>query len=93
MAEEKNLERGLYKAVKDFGGIALKIWCVSFTGFPDRMVLIPGGKVSFAEIKTTGKKPTPRQLLVHTMLRKLGFTVWAIDTDESLADFLKTELK
>ena len=47
------------------------------------MVLCKGGYVGFAEIKTTGKKPTKIQLYIHDKLRSLGFEVFVIDDLES----------
>ena len=85
---EKILEKKLREKVKQLGGYALKIWCVTFAGFPDRIVLMPDAKVWFAEIKTTGKKPTKIQLHIHGMLQKLGFSVWVIDTEILLQEFL-----
>lgn len=86
---EKLLEKKLREAVLMLGGLAVKFWSVSFTGFPDRVVLMPGGKISFVELKTTGKKPTPRQVYVIGLLKKLGFEVFVIDSKESLATYLK----
>jgi hypothetical protein len=86
---EKLIEKKLCRLVKFLGGLALKFFCSSFTGMPDRIVLMPGGRIWFVELKTTGKKPTTRQLLVHSWLRKLGFEVWVIDTQELLNEFEK----
>jgi hypothetical protein len=86
---EKLIEKKLRELVKKMGGIALKFFCMSFTGMPDRIVLMPRGHVWFVELKSTGKKPTPRQQVVHTFLRKLGFEVWVIDSQELLNDFEK----
>lgn len=47
------------------------------------MILCQGGYVGFAEIKTTGKKPTKTQTYIHEKLRALGFTVFVIDDLES----------
>lgn len=87
---EKLIEKKLREAVRKLGGIALKLFCPSFTGLPDRLILMPGGHASFAEIKTTGKKPTPRQNWVLGMLSKLGFLAVVIDDQISLDKFLKT---
>lgn len=86
---EKTIEKKLREGVKSLGGIALKFYCLSFTGMPDRIVLMPGGKIGFAEIKSPGKKPTARQKKVHDFLRGLGFSVWVIDRDILLFEFLK----
>jgi len=86
---EKLIEKKLRESVKKLGGIALKLFSPSFTGLPDRLVLMPGGKASFAEIKTTGKTATPRQNNVLGLLSKLGFLAAIIDSQESLDNFLK----
>jgi hypothetical protein len=88
MAAEKKLETKFRESVKKLKGAALKFYCLSFTGMPDRIVLMPGGRIWFVELKSPGKKPTPRQLFVHGWLRGLGFEVVVIDTQELLNDFL-----
>lgn len=88
MISEKLLESKLAAAIRALGGWSLKLWSVSVTGLPDRMVLMPGGVIRFVELKSTGKKPTPRQLVVHSQLRKLGFDVDVIDTEQQLQQFL-----
>lgn len=86
---EKLIEKKLREGVKKLKGEALKFFCMSFTGMPDRIVLMPGGRFWFVELKSTGKKPTPRQAVVHDWLRRLGFQVYVIDTQELLDGFLK----
>lgn len=86
---EKLIERKLREGVKSSGGVALKFSSPYHRGIPDRIVLMPGGKVSFAEIKTTGKKPTPLQVKAIEMLRGLGFKVEVIDDQTGLDKFLK----
>ena len=87
---EKLIDKKLVEGVKKLGGLALKFWTVSFSGFPDRMIIMPGAKVEFVELKTTGKKPSPIQSKVHGMLRKFGFKVPVIDTQILLDEFLNT---
>lgn len=89
MASEKLLERNLTDTIKDGGGLCLKLLSPFVTGFPDRTILLPGGRIYFAEIKTTGKKPDKRQEFMHRLLRGLGFTVFLIDSKESLSESLK----
>ena len=88
MDPEKLLEKTLRERIKDLGGIALKFHCLSFTGFPDRVVLMPFGRIYFVELKSEGKKPAKIQLAVHKILRDLGFSVWVIDTKGVLFNFL-----
>ena len=76
---EKYLERMLVNRIKAINGLCLKLLCSHFTGLPDRMCLLPGGKIFFAEIKTTGFTPSPRQKWVKNKLSQLGFNVYIID--------------
>lgn len=85
---EKLIERKLRESVKKLGGLAIKFFVLSFTGFPDRIVLMPGGRIWFVELKSTGKKPKGRQPIVIQMLQKLGFEVWVIDSQYLLDNFL-----
>ena len=85
---EKFFEKKLREIVKKLGGIAIKIVSPSFTGLPDRLVLMPGARIWFVELKSTGKKPTARQLAVHGLLRRLGFAVLVIDSETTLNAFL-----
>lgn len=85
---EKLLERKLSHQIKKRGGLAIKLNSFSYTGLPDRLILVPFGKVFFAEIKTTGKTPSHRQLLVMKILRAMGFKCYVIDDFESLTAFL-----
>lgn len=54
---EKLLERKLREEVKKLGGIALKFTSPFYTGMPDRIILMPGAKTRFVELKSPGKKP------------------------------------
>lgn len=86
---EKLIEKKLREAVKRRGGMAVKLYSAYHTGLPDRLVLMPDGKASFAELKTTGKKPTRLQELAMTELRKLGFKAEVVDSQESLDKFIE----
>jgi hypothetical protein len=82
MAGEKTIERHFVTQVKLLGGQSFKLPAVYVAGLPDRMALLPRGVVFFAELKTTGKKPTPIQKLIHKKIRALGFDVYVIDSIE-----------
>lgn len=84
MDSEKLIEKTLVGLTEDLGGWALKLLCNYVTGLPDRMVLLPDGRIFFVEVKTTGKKPSASQKAVHEKLRRLGFTVHVIDSLEQL---------
>ncbi len=85
---ESYIESRLREAVKRLGGLAIKLTSFSFTGLPDRLILLPGGKVFFVETKCSETKPRSRQLIVHEQLRSLGFMVFIVRTNEDLKEFL-----
>ena len=77
---ESTVEAKLRDKVKDRGGLALKFVSPGYTGVPDRLLLAPGGKLIFAEVKAPGKKPTALQEHRHNQLRALGFKVNVVDS-------------
>lgn len=85
---EKIIEQHLVKAVKNSGGIAPKLVCPGFDGMPDRLVLLPGGKIGFVEVKAPGKEPRPLQVVRHRLLRRLGFKVYVLDAPEQIGGIL-----
>lgn len=86
---ESTLEKWLKKEVEKLGGMLLKFWPAFFTGFPDRIALIPGGYVWLVETKTPEGKLSARQNLVHKQLRRLGFKVWCVHDKEQGNNLLK----
>jgi hypothetical protein len=86
---EKLIEEKLRNKVKSLGGLAAKLTSPSITGWPDRTVLMPGGKLWFVELKTTGKKPDERQKIVRKEIMSLGFKYRLIDSDATLKEFFK----
>lgn len=84
MESEKVLEAEFRKEIESHGWMALKLLSQLHRGLPDRLVLTEFGLAFFAEIKTTGKKPTRLQKHCHEAIRKLGFQVFVIDSTESL---------
>ena len=85
---EKTIEQRLVKAVKNSGGIAPKLVSPGFDGMPDRLVLLPGGKIGFVEVKAPGKEPRPLQVARHGLLRRLGFKVYVLDDPEQIGGIL-----
>ena len=48
---EKDIEKWLVEEVKKMGGLADKYVSPNNPGVPDRIVIMPGGKVYFVELK------------------------------------------
>ena len=85
---EKTIEHQLVMAAKTIGGIAPKLVSPGFDGMPDRLVLLPGGRIGFVEVKAPGKVPRPLQVARHRLLKRLGFKVFTLDTLEQIGGIL-----
>jgi len=85
---EKKIERKLSLMVKKRGGICPKWVSPGYDGVPDRIVLLPDGCVGFVEVKASGQKPRPLQIARHHVLRKLGFRVYVLDSEEQIGGIL-----
>lgn len=85
---EKTIEAKLVKAVKSMGGLAPKFVSPGLDGVPDRLVLLPKGKIAFIELKAPGKKPRPLQVRRKSQLEALGFLVYCIDGPEQIGGIL-----
>lgn len=88
---EKYLDQKLKTEVEKVGGWCIKLLATHLTGLPDRLCLLRGGRVFFAEIKTTKKKPSKIQYFVHKKLRELGFSVYVIDASEFIKSIIAVE--
>ena len=88
---EKDIERKLVKAVRMKGGICPKYVSPGYDGMPDRLALLPDGKVGFIEVKDIGKKPRPLQESRHRLLRSLGFKVFTLN-DENMIPLILREI-
>ena len=85
---ERIIESKLTRAAKAMGGLALKFISPGYDGVPDRIVLFPGGRIAFVEVKAPGEKPRPLQLSRHRLLRRLGFRVYVLDAAEQIGGIL-----
>lgn len=78
----------MVKNAKKAGGIALKFVSPGHAGVPDRLVLLPNGRMGFVEVKAPDKQPRPLQAASHKKLRALGFKVYVLDDPEQIGGIL-----
>lgn len=76
---EKHVEQQLVQAVKRREGKAYKWVSPGNNGVPDRLVLLPGGRVGMVEVKQPNGTIRPIQALRHKELERLGHKVWIVD--------------
>jgi hypothetical protein len=84
---ERDIERALIAKVKTLGGTAEKFVSPQKRSVPDRLVILPGGRIIFVELKAPGKHPTDNQARDHERRRALGCDVRVIDNLEDVKEF------
>ena len=89
---ESQLERKFCDKIKHLGGLPLKFVSPGRAGVPDRIVLMPGGKIYFVEMKSEVGEISILQDYVFKKFTELGFKVHIINSVESLKKFL-SEIK
>lgn len=86
---EKFIEKKLVKTAKTMGGMALKFISPGMDGVPDRIILFPGGRMGFVELKAPGKKLRPLQMRRIAQICRLGFRVYVVDGLEQIDEVLQ----
>jgi len=77
---ERDIEKYLRDEIRKAGGRAYKFVSPGNNGVPDRLILMPGGRIVFVELKAPGNKPTALQAAQIAKIRALGFKVYIIDS-------------
>ena len=87
-ALEKEIERKLVDLVRKYGGRCEKLVNVGFSGFPDRSLLFPGGRIIFVETKRPkGGRYSALQDKWRDWLLALDFSYYRIKDVEQLKAF------
>ena len=89
---ESRIEQSLVRGVRKAGGWALKLVSPGHAGVPDRLVLLPGGRVLFVELKQDTGVLSPLQIETHKRLRRLGMKVYTLYGREDVKEFLRKEV-
>ena len=77
---ERVIEQKLTKAIKNKGGICWKFTSPGTAGVPDRIILMPKGRIAFVETKAPGETMRPLQEKRKRQLESLGFKVFCLDS-------------
>lgn len=80
---EAQIEKALVAATEDRGGIAYKLTVPGRINVPDRLLILPGGRLIFVECKAPGEKPRAGQRREHERLAALGCEVYVLDSTEN----------
>ena len=90
---EKSIERYLVEKAKEHGLPCLKYSNPNMVGYPDRLLVLPGAKVIWVELKSRGRKPDKRQLIRHAELSGMGHEVRVIDNKADIDELLNSIVK
>ena len=85
---ERDIEDYLVKRVKAMGGEIRKAQWIGHVGAPDRLVMLPGRRAVWVELKAPGKLPTAQQIREHNRMRRLGELVEVIDSLAGVEELL-----
>ena len=81
---ESELEKKLVSHITKLGGIAYKFSSPNRRAVPDRLCVMPNGRVFFVEVKAPTKQPTSLQKHEHKLLKELGHSVFVVDNEETI---------
>ena len=73
--KESAIEAWMVRAVRSRGGLCYKWVSPGTTGVPDRIVILPGGRTIYVELKTEVGRLSEIQKHIHAELRKRGADV------------------
>lgn len=85
---ESVVENKFVTEVKKRGGLAAKFVSPGLNGVPDRLVLFPGGRMAFVELKAPGETMRPLQQYRARQFAALGFRVYIVDHTEMIGGIL-----
>lgn len=87
---EKDIEALFRKGVRELGGMALKWVSPGTNGVPDRIVILPGGRIELVELKTDTGRLSDVQKAVHRKMAKCGVEVKTLYGKEDVITYLET---
>jgi hypothetical protein len=87
--KEYDAEKTLIEGIKKLGGKAFKLKFLGLAGAPDRLVLLPKGRLYFVELKREGGKLESSQSVLFPLIEKLGFKVHILVGELAVKLFLK----
>ena len=85
---ESTIEDHLVRRTNEIGGEVRQVKWIGRRGAPARVVMLPGGRLYWVELKRPGQKAEPHQAREHERLRDMGQRVLIIDSFEAIEALL-----
>lgn len=87
--KESAIEAKLRDGIRKLGGRAYKFISPGNAGVPDRMVILPGGKIVFVELKTESGRLSSVQKFQIGQMEAMGCDVRVLYGADDVSWFLK----
>lgn len=89
MPVEKHVEQTFRRKLKSLRCVCLKLSPEGTRGYPDRLILLPGGTVLFVELKRPGGVTSKMQKLRIARLIELGYDVLVTSNAQEAYEWVK----
>lgn len=86
---ERDIEKKLLNAIRKMGGEAFKWVSPGNDGVPDRIVMLPAGRLIFVELKADRGRLSSVQKIQIRRIQKLGQDVEVVQGMDGLEEFLE----
>ena len=86
MAEERDLQSDCIEFAEALDGEMINVKSISSTGFPDTLLVLPGCRTVYVELKAKSGRQSKKQKWWQERLEKLGQSYWLIDDLEEFMD-------
>ena len=85
---ERDIENYLVTQAQALGVLVRKVQWIGRRGAPDRVLMLPGGRLVWVEVKQPGAKPERHQAREHERMRAVGQTVVVVDSRDGVDGLL-----
>ena len=93
MMRESRVESYLREQVREKGGRCYKWVSPGNIGVPDRIAMIPGGKIGFIECKRPTRDASKTQQIQLDLLADLGFMAFVVENQREVDTVIRKILK
>lgn len=90
---ERDIEKWIRLRIESMGGKFMKLVSPGNNGMPDRIAVLPGGRIYFIELKADGGRLSPLQVWQQRRLAESGCNVRTIRGMDEARSFIEEVAK